>query len=281
MPYSWVNTEYSIHHVQHHPKINSLTLPASFPSLGGCCTQLSTFPQLHVTQWIESQLPSRLPPNRLPPSTPPIPLDHSLQVHLQTRSLTSSECMSKLPRSWPPSASSEFTISGPPSASPNSLDHGLQVYLQTRLITACKFATSWPPCASPNSLHPGLQVHLWVHSISVSRCISKLAQSWPPSASQTRSIKYIFKERCRLYGDPGVAEVDSVTGSIYSADPGVDRHHFISISSYHTMKIYTLSFPTFGLTRSVRDFMDPHNCADPQGRVVSYLLTFLHSVSLM
>jgi len=51
-----------------------------------------------------------------------------------------------------------------------------------------------------------------------------------------------------------------VTGSIYSADRGVDRHHLISISYNHTMKIHTLSFPTFGLTRSVCDIVDPHNC---------------------
>jgi len=84
-----------------------------------------------------------------------------------------------------------------------------------------------------------------------------------------------------VYGDTGVTEVDRVTGSIYSADPGVDRHHLNSISSYHTMKIHTLSFPTFGLTRSVRDFVDPRNCVDPHGWVVSYLLTFLRSLSLM
>ena len=47
--------------------------------------------------------------------------------------------------------------------------------------------------------------------------------------------------------------------SIYLGDPGVDRHHLISISSYHTMKIHTLSFPTFGRTRSVRDILDPRN----------------------
>jgi len=35
-------------------------------------------------------------------------------------------------------------------------------------------------------------------------------------------------------------EVDRVTGSIYSADPGVDRYHLISISSYHTMKIHCM-----------------------------------------
>jgi len=141
MPWSWVNTEYTIHQVQHHPKIDSLPLPASFSSLSGCCTQLSTFPQLQVNQWIESQLLSRLPPNRPPPSTPPISLDHSLQVPLQTRSVTASECISKLDWSRPPSASSELT-------------------------------RPWPPSASPNSLDPGLQVHLSVHSLSVSKCIS-------------------------------------------------------------------------------------------------------------
>jgi len=79
---------------------------------------------------------------------------------------------------------------------------------------------------------------------------------------KTRSItasKYIFIERWRVYGDTGVTEVERVTGSIYLADPRVDRHHLISISSYHTMKIHTLSFPTFGLTRSVRDIVDPSN----------------------
>jgi len=83
-----------------------------------------------------------------------------------------------------------------------------------------------------------------------------------------------------VYGVSGVTEVDRVTGSIYSADPGVYIHHLISISFYHTMKIHTLSFPTVGLTRSFRDFLDPHNCVDPQHRVVSYLLThFLCSLN--
>jgi hypothetical protein len=121
-------------------------------------------------------------------------------------------------------------------------------------------------------------VHLQIHSITASECISKLARLRPPSSHdhglqmhlQTRSImasKYICMERRRVYGDTGVTEVDRVTGSIYSADPGVDRHHLIFISSYHTMRIHTLSFPTFGLTRSVRNFVDP------QRQVVSYLLT--------
>jgi len=68
-------------------------------------------------------------------------------------------------------------------------------------------------------------------------------------------------------------------GSIYSGDPGVNRDHLIFISTYHTTKIHTPSFPTFGLTCSFRDFLYPRNCTDPHGRVVSYLLTFLCSSS--
>jgi len=99
-----------------------------------------------------------------------------------------------------------------------------------------------------------------------SKCISKLARSIP-------ATKYLLKEWRLVYRDTGVTEVDRVMGSIHSADPGVDRHHLISTSSYHTMKIHTLSFPTCGLTCSFQDFVDPCNCVDPQQRVVSYLLT--------
>ena len=60
-----------------------------------------------------------------------------------------------------------------------------------------------------------------------------------------------------MYGDTGVMEVERVTGSIYSADPGVDRH-VISVLSYHTMKIHYLS-QLFGLSRSDRNILDPCN----------------------
>jgi len=115
-----------------------------------------------------------------------------------------------------------------------------------------------------------------------SKCISKLARLRPASSHdhglhvhlQTRSItasKYIFKERQQVYGDTGVTKVERVTGCIYSADPGVDRHHLISISSNHTMKIPTLSFPTFSLTRSVRDIVDSPNCmgSSTPGSIIS------------
>ena len=245
MPWSWLNNEYSIHQVQHHPKINSLQLPASFPlparfpSLGGWCfTQLSTFPQLQVNQWIECQLPLHHPPNWLLRSTPPILVDHSLQVHLQTCSITASQCIS------------EFTQSWSPIASPTSLNHDLQVHLHTRSIVGSqwisKLALSRPPSASLSSLDFGLQVHLQTRLIMASECISEFTQSCPPSASlsslnlglqvhlSTRPItpsKYIVNERWQVHGDTGVMELYCATGSTYSGNPRVDRHHLIVILS--------------------------------------------------
>jgi len=41
-------TEYCIHRVLHHPKIDCLPLPASLSSLSRpCCTQFSTFPHIY------------------------------------------------------------------------------------------------------------------------------------------------------------------------------------------------------------------------------------------
>jgi hypothetical protein len=47
-------------------------------------------------------------------------------MHLQTRSIMASECIS------------QFTRFLPPSASPHSLHHGLQVHLSAQSISACK-----------------------------------------------------------------------------------------------------------------------------------------------
>jgi hypothetical protein len=89
---------------------------------------------------------------------------------------------------------------------------------------------SWHLRDSLSSLDLGLQVHL---------------HNWSIPAS-----KYYFQVGRWIFSGTGVMEVNRVTGSINSAHPGVDRHHLISISSYHTMKIHTLSFPTFGHIRS-------------------------------
>jgi hypothetical protein len=137
--------------------------------------------------------------------------------------------------------------SRPNSASLSSLHLGLQLHLQTRLIMASKcisqFTRSWPSSACPQLLEHSLPAHLWVHSISVSNSISNLTWSRPPSAS-LNLLDYslqdclitasccIFKMRRWVYRDTGVTEVEWVMGSIYLADPRVDRHHLISISSY-------------------------------------------------
>ena len=259
----------SLHHgLQVHLQTRSITASKCISKLSrlqppsASLSSLDHGPQVHLqTPRITASKFARL----WPPSASPNSLDYGLQVHLSVHSISASKCIS------------QFTRSRPSSASPNSLDHDLPVHFQTRLIPASKciseFTPSRPPRASQNSIGHGLQVHLSVHSISGSKCISK-------SGSITAS-KYNVKERRWVYGDTGVTEVEWAMQSIYSGDPGVDRQHLIFISSCHTTKIHTLSFPTFGLTRSVRD-VDPCNCVDPHGRVVSYLLTFfLRSSRLM
>ena len=193
----------------------------------------------------------------------------------QSQSIIACKCIYKVARSQPQCASPNSIKHGLQLHLLSSLDLGLQVHLQTRSITACKCISRLARLQPASSHNHGLQVHLQTRSIPATKCITELLRSPSRSASQTGSIKYIYKARQRLYEDTGVTEVDRVTGSMYSADPVVDRHHPISISSYHTMNIHTLSFPTFDLTCSVRDFVDPH------GRVVSYLLIFLLASSLM
>jgi len=214
MPSSWVNTEYNIHQVQHHPKIDSLPLPASFPlpacfplpasfpSVGGCCcTQLSTFPQSQVNQWIESQLLSRLAPNRPLPSTPPISLDHTLQVHLQTRFIPASKCISECTRSWPP------------SASPNLFDHGRGVYLWIHSIldTKCvsEFTHSRPPSASLNSLDHGLRVHVQWATAGVQR--------YRGNGGGRSHREYIFRRRIVISSGSTQLRGFSRLGSIISS----------------------------------------------------------------
>jgi len=85
-----------------------------------------------------------------------------------TRSLMASKCISKLVRSRPASVSQDL------------LNHGLQVRTmiapqvppQTRSIMASQSARSWPRTA-----------HVHPRSTIASKCISKLARSWPPSVS--------------------------------------------------------------------------------------------------
>ena len=168
-------TEYCIHCVLHHPKIDCLPLPASLIS-----RQTLLYSILYICT-ITSYPINRVSAPVAPPSqTYLLHIDRLLvflqcrlilasKVHLQTRSIVAFD-------------------HGLQSASPNSLDHGLQMHLHTRSITAAKFISNLarlrPPSASPNSFNQGFQLHLETRSIVASKCMSKLAQLWPPSASR-------------------------------------------------------------------------------------------------
>ena len=78
-----------------------------------------------------------------------------------------------------------------------------------------------------------------------------------------------------MYGHTGVTEVESPTRSIHLGDPGVDRQHLIFISSCHTTTIHTLSFPTFGLTRSFRRSPQLRGSSQPGSIISSHLLPTL------
>jgi len=158
MPWSWLDTKYSIHQVQHHPKMNSLPLPASFrlPASFPSLSSLNLGLQLHLQprSIMASNWKSKLA-QLWPRSTSPNSLYHGLQVRLWVHSISASKCIT------------EFTQSRHPSASSNSLDHGLGVYLWVHSVLASKciseFTRSRPPSASLNSVDHGLQVHhSWV-----------------------------------------------------------------------------------------------------------------------
>jgi len=108
-------------------------------------------------QWIKSQHLAHLPStaSRSPnskyssslarswpaTSTSPNSVNHSLPVHLQTRSITASKCIS------------EFTQSCSRIASPNSLDHGLGVYFWVHSIIIFRHtlnSSQAPSAASPD-----------------------------------------------------------------------------------------------------------------------------------
>ena len=101
-PSTVYGTMYSIHRVLRHPKINCLLLPASLSSINSLyCTQLATFPQFHVNEWIQSWLPfllrpdlpprDQLPRDQLHRSTAPISIYYGLQVYLKPCLITASK----------------------------------------------------------------------------------------------------------------------------------------------------------------------------------------------
>jgi len=237
-------TEYSTHRVQHAQDHLFTLHPHDYESTPGCSCSIRhgslhdrlasdnspwepkgkvTVSHSHVCEstdwWGESQHPAHRPSTASkyasnltwlqPPRASPNSLDHSLQVHLHTRSITASKCISNYARLQPPSASLNSLDSGlgadlwvhlimaskfiskyarlpPASASRNSHDYGLQEHLQTGSITASQcvseYARSRPPSASLNSRNHGHRVYIWVHSIIIFRRTSTCSQG-PPAAS--------------------------------------------------------------------------------------------------
>jgi len=121
------NTDYYKYCIWHYPMMDCLPAPASHSALSWpSCMHFLTFPQLQLNQRVVSQLPLYMPPDllppdtlppdwplldcspsdQLPPSTPPIFIDHAVQVHhgvylisgsmnRQTHSITVSEYISE------------------------------------------------------------------------------------------------------------------------------------------------------------------------------------------
>jgi len=139
-----------------------------------------------------------------------VQLDLVLQMHLQTRSISASKCISELHNLQTRSITtskciSEFNLISASKWIFELLDlglhHSLQVYFWVQLDHGLQVhlwvTRSRPPNASPNPLDLGLQVHLWVQhdlglqvshqtrSITASKYISQFTRSRPPSASRS------------------------------------------------------------------------------------------------
>jgi hypothetical protein len=112
--------------------------------------------------------------------------DLGLQMHLQTRSITASKCISGFNLISAFKCISKLALSRPPSASLSYSITASQCFsklARSRPSSGSLSSTrSRPPSASPNSLHRGLQVHFPVHTIMASKCISKFSQSASPRA---------------------------------------------------------------------------------------------------
>jgi len=135
MPWSWVDSKFSIHQVQHtlstaytkyiidptstvsHSKpishLSSLftgysCLISHHLTLGGpSCAQLSTLASLHIHQYIMCQLKSfhrsnLAPPGQSPRSTPPTSLNCCHQVHLNVHIMLNYKCTYIIALSQPP-----------------------------------------------------------------------------------------------------------------------------------------------------------------------------------
>jgi len=155
-----------------------LPLPAWLPTLSTASSQLSMRAQrsshLVTIPWLWLNC---LMNTVSAPSAVSINL---LQLLVRTRSITATKCISKCAQS------------PTPSGSPDSLDYSQQAC--TIMTFKCIFPNSFDYIlqvsaiipsmgTSPYSLNYRLQLHLQTHSITASKWISNLAQSWSPSLS--------------------------------------------------------------------------------------------------
>ena len=170
MPWSWVDTEYSIHSAQHTPSTAytkySIHRVQHLPEIV-CLPFILMFPSWPLNVASASSVPPYTV-NRHQTSSPrdlkgkvTLSQSHSCELnngwkesqHPARRPSTASRFSSKLARLRPPS----------------SHDHGPPEDIST-------FAWSRPPTASPHPLDHGLQLYLRNGSIMASRCIYKLAR---------------------------------------------------------------------------------------------------------
>ena len=204
MPWSRVNTEYSIHLVQHTP--STPYTEYSIHRVQHTPSTASTVHSIHLVQHTlrpaytayciiprssvsRSQPVSHLAAEHVVLNSPhshnykltnewslsscraSLPI-YRLQIDrlkalLQSSSIMASKCISKLARSHPPSVSLNLHYSG----------------LQIRTMTASKVISKLAQSRPRSSHDHSLQVHLQTGTMTAAKCISKLTRSRPPSAS--------------------------------------------------------------------------------------------------
>jgi len=159
-----------------------------------------------TTRWKESQRPVGCPSTAAqywsklallrPPSACPNLLNYTLQVHLQTSSVTASKWISKLARAEPP------------GVSPTSLDYGLEVHKIMDSNCIYTLAQSRSRSASLHSIDHILQVYLWIHLSAASKFIFKLTRSRPRGVSLCSPHPDFQAHLKLLFASPDIPSVD-------------------------------------------------------------------------
>ena len=196
MPWSWVNTKYIIHQIQHTPctaytkySIQQVQYtPSTVNTVYSIHRRLSVFPsfsRLHIdsgcgfssesaSSQIDRQQPAFQDTSKVMWDSdswelPKWWMQNYNPVHIPSTAFrsTTSKNYSNLDHSWLQ------------SVSPNLIDYGLQVCINV----ASKCSSELTRLCHPRSLDHVLQLLLQTRSITASKCISILDWSLPPSAS--------------------------------------------------------------------------------------------------